>query len=64
MRLDHPSASPAPTQPTSVTPVRANSPPARVIRTRTSVPKVCVDTAKLADEVVSRLTRNQRAHRL
>src|SRR5512132_331488 len=31
MRLDHPSASPAPTQPTSVTPVRANSPPARVI---------------------------------
>jgi hypothetical protein len=35
-----------------------------VIRTRTSVPKVCVDTAKLADEVISRLTRNQRAHRL
>jgi hypothetical protein len=28
------------------------------------VPKVCVDTAKLADEVISRLTRNQRAHRL
>jgi hypothetical protein len=27
-----------------------------VIRTRTSVPKVCVDTAKLADEVISRLT--------
>ena len=33
-----------------------------MIRTRTSVPKVCVDIAKLADEVISRLTRNQRAH--
>jgi hypothetical protein len=58
------SASPPPTQPTAVTPVRASSPPARVILTRTSVPKACVDTAKLADEVISRLTRNQRAHRL
>jgi hypothetical protein len=28
------------------------------------VSKVCVDTAKLADEVISRLTRNQRDHRL
>jgi hypothetical protein len=58
------SASPPPTQPTAVTPVRASSPPASVIRTQTSVPKVCVDTAKLADEAISRLTRNQRDHRL
>src|SRR4029450_10922610 len=43
------SASPAPTQPTSVTSVRANSPPARGIHTRTTVSKGWVETAKLAE---------------
>jgi hypothetical protein len=33
------SASPPPTQPTAVTPVRASSPPARVTQTQTRVPK-------------------------
>jgi hypothetical protein len=35
-----------------------------VIRTRTSVPEACLDTAKLGDEVIARLTRNQRDNRL
>jgi hypothetical protein len=44
--------------------VAVPSPPATVIKTRTSVPETCVDTAKLADEVISRLTRNDRDNRL
>jgi len=56
--------SPPPTQPTAATRVQASSPPATVIRTRTSVPDVCLDAAKLADEVISRLNRNQRGNRL
>ena len=40
------------------------APPATVIRTRTSVPEACLDTAKLGDEVIARLTRNQRDNRL
>jgi hypothetical protein len=40
------------------------APPETVIRTRTSVPEACLDTAKLGDEVIARLTRNQRDNRL
>ena len=40
------------------------APPATVIRTRTSVPEACLDTAKLGDEVIARLTSNQRDDRL
>jgi hypothetical protein len=58
------SDSPSPTQPTTATRVQTSSPPATVIRTRTSVPDVCLDAAKLADEVISRLNRNQRDNRL
>ena len=39
-------------------------PPATVIKTKTSVPDTCVDAAELADEVISRLTRNIRDNRL
>jgi hypothetical protein len=39
-------------------------PPATVIKTETSVPQTCEDTAELADEVISRLTRNIRDNRL
>ena len=31
---------------------------------RTSVPEACLDTARLGDEVIARLTRNQRDNRL
>ena len=40
------------------------APPEAVIRTRTSVPEACLDTARLGDEVIARLTRNQRDNRL
>jgi hypothetical protein len=42
----------------------APPPPATVIKTKTSVPDTCVDAAELADEVISRLTRNIRDNRL
>jgi hypothetical protein len=58
------SDSPPPTQPTAATRVQTSSPPATVIRTRISVPDVCLEAAKLADEVISRLNRNQRDNRL
>ena len=60
---DSPSSSGATTA-TSRARVAVPSPPATVIKTRTSVPETCVDTAKLADEVISRLTRNDRDNRL
>jgi hypothetical protein len=49
---------------TSRAPAAAPPPPATVIKTKTSVPETCVDTAELADEVISRLTRNIRDNRL
>jgi hypothetical protein len=49
---------------TSRAPATAPPPPATVIKTKTSVPETCVDTAELADEVISRLTRNIRDNRL
>jgi hypothetical protein len=45
-------------------PVAEKAPPETVIRTETSVPEVCLDTAELGDEVIARLTRNQRDNRL
>jgi hypothetical protein len=49
---------------TTQTPATAPPPPATVIKTRTSVPETCVETAELADEVISRLNRNDRDNRL
>jgi hypothetical protein len=56
-----PSSPGAPT-PTSKAPAAA--PPVTVIKTKTSVPETCVETAELADEVISRLNRNDRDNRL
>jgi hypothetical protein len=40
------------------------APPSTVIKTVKSVPEECVDTAELADEIISRLNRNQRDNTL
>ena len=45
-------------------PVAEKAPPETVIRTETSVPEECLDTAELGDEVIARLNRNQRDNRL
>jgi hypothetical protein len=58
-----PSSSGTPTA-TSQAPATVPPPPATVIKTRTSVPETCVETAELADEVISRLNRNIRDDRL
>ena len=58
------SDSPPPTQPaptTAVTPTTTRPPQ---IKTVPSVPQACLDAAELADEVISRLDRNQRDGRL
>jgi hypothetical protein len=49
---------------TSQAPATAPPPPETVIKTKTSVPETCVETAELADEVISRLNRNDRDNRL
>jgi hypothetical protein len=49
---------------TSQAPATAPPPPGTVIKTKTSVPETCVETAELADEVISRLNRNDRDNRL
>jgi hypothetical protein len=59
--VDSPSPSGAATA-TTRAPATAPPPPATV--TKTSVPETCLDTAELADEVISRLTRNIRDNRL
>ena len=53
-------------QPTATTRAAATPPPppATVTKTVPSVPETCEDTADLADEVISRLTRNIRDNRL
>jgi hypothetical protein len=56
--------SPPPTPTTVAQAVVPPAPPETVIRTKTSVPEACLDTAKLGDEVIARLTRNQRDNRL
>jgi hypothetical protein len=53
-----------PPTPTTVAAAVPPAPPETVIRTKTSVPEACLDTAKLGDEVIARLTRNQRDNRL
>ena len=53
-----------PPSPTTVAAAVPPAPPETVIRTKTSVPEVCLDTAKLGDEVIARLTSNQRDNRL
>ena len=49
---------------TATTRAAATPPPPPATVTKTSVPETCVDTAELADEVISRLTRNIRDNRL
>jgi hypothetical protein len=53
-----------PLTPTTVAAAVPPAPPETVIRTKTSVPEACLDTAKLGDEVIARLTSNQRDNRL
>ena len=54
-----------PLSPTTVAAaVSSPAPPETVIRTRTSVPEACLEATKLGDEVIVRLTRNQRDNRL
>jgi hypothetical protein len=65
-RGDGGSSTPPATQapPTTVKAQGATPPPVTVIRTKKSVPNECVDAAELADEVISRLNRNQRDNAL
>jgi hypothetical protein len=55
-------ASPPPTQTTPAT--TQETAPSAATPTVVSVPEVCVDMAELADEVISRLNRNDRDNRL
>jgi hypothetical protein len=57
---------PPSTQPPPTTQAKAATPapPVTVVKTKTSVPEECVDAAELADEVISRLNRNQRDNAL
>ncbi|MDF2743575.1 MAG: hypothetical protein K0S88_4952 [Actinomycetia bacterium] len=63
LRGDGESPPPPPT-PTIAQAVVPPAPPETVIRTKTSVPEACLDTAELGDEVIARLNRNQRDNRL
>jgi hypothetical protein len=58
-----------PTPPSVATPTTSpaqppGSRPAAAPETRISVPQACLDTAEKADEVISRLNRNDRSNRL
>jgi hypothetical protein len=53
-----------PPSPTTVAAAVPPAPPETVIRTRTSVPEACLEATKLGDEVIARLTSNQRDNRL
>jgi hypothetical protein len=53
-------APPATQAPPTTVQATAPPPPSTVIKTVKSVPESCVDTAELADEIISRLNRNQR----
>jgi hypothetical protein len=67
LKGDGGSGSPSSTGATAATTparVATQRPPATVIKTVPSVPETCKDTAELADEVISRLTRNIRDNRL
>ena len=63
LRGDGASADQPPT-PTTVAAAVPPAPPETVIRTKTSVPEACLEAAELGDEVIARLTRNQRDNRL
>ena len=54
----------ASTTPTLAQAVVPPAPPETVLRTRTSVPEACLDTAELGDEIIARMNRNQRDNRL
>jgi hypothetical protein len=59
------SEAPPPTQaPPATVQATPPAPPPTVTRTVPSVPEECVDAAELADEVISRLNRNQRDNAL
>jgi hypothetical protein len=53
-------------EPAATAPVASATipPPATVIKTVKSVPEACLDAAELADEIISRLNRNQRGNAL
>ena len=55
---------PATQAPPTTVQAKPPAPPSTVTRTVKSVPEECVDAAELADEVISRLTRNQRDNAL
>jgi hypothetical protein len=55
---------PPPTRPSATTAPAAPTTRATATLPKTSVPQACIDTAELADEVISRLDRNQRDQRL
>ena len=57
------SDAPPPT-PTTTAATRATTAPSVAPATVVSVPEVCIDMAELADEVISRLNRNDRDNRL
>jgi hypothetical protein len=63
LRGDGDSPPPTPTTLAARGPV-PRTPPETVIVTKVSVPETCVDTAQLADDIIARLTRNQRDNRL
>jgi hypothetical protein len=58
------SDAPPPTGPAPTTPPTAPPPKSTPPQTVTSVPQACIDAADLADEVISKLDRNDRDQRL
>jgi hypothetical protein len=60
---DGPDAAPSPQATTATTAPQAST-TQTTARPRTSVPEACVDAAELADEVISRLNRNDRDNSL
>jgi hypothetical protein len=61
---DGPDPAPPPQATTATTAPQASTTQATRVRTVVSVPEACVDAAELADEVISRLNRNDRDNRL
>jgi hypothetical protein len=61
---DDPAEAPPPQATTATTAPKATATQPTRTRTVVSVPEACVDAAELADEVISRLNRNDRDNRL
>ena len=59
-----PEAAPTTQAPPTTVQSKAPPPPSTVIKTVPSVPEECVDAVELANEVISRLNRNQRDNAL